>query len=473
MINVDLIIEHNKKYYALIKYCGLISGIYLISISHSYADIIVDGSALLNQQATITTHIELKNMCKEQNARCQGGTYFYIDIVTPDKHGLSHNKYRDFSNEKGHGYNKIIFNNILSDNKESTGNPHLIDKTAKVILNEVTGKQPSELYGSLFVEGDKAHVIIANLSGISCDSCRFNNTGHVTLTTGIPVTHAGRLIGYDVNHGAIQIKSGGLRQSSYSDTFLDLFAHSLKIDGELIGNDILAIIGKHAVSFAPIGKNIDIRPIGGFTSDYQKSVNVEVSRVGKIYADRIFINTNGGSLSNKGLIDSDDIVKIFSSASIKNSGKIMSRKVALRGADYIDNSGGYIKTERQSYPFDTKDKLSIRMFGGDIFNRGGNIYSNSGNISLKATELVDNNKGMIKSNSTSGPANINIKSRGLNNSIGSIITSSDIDISTSRLNNNRGKIISVMGRVDLTYRRLTEHQGAIHGGLDVYRTIKH
>ena len=105
MLNVDLMIKYNAKHYALIIYCSLIIGVFLISISHSYAGIIVDSSAPLNQQATITTHIELKKTCKEQNARCQGATSFYMDMVTPDKHGLSHNKYRDFSNEKGQGYN--------------------------------------------------------------------------------------------------------------------------------------------------------------------------------------------------------------------------------------------------------------------------------------------------------------------------------------------------------------------------------
>ncbi|AKP33743.1 two-partner secretion domain-containing protein [Yersinia aleksiciae] len=469
MINLHLDVRCKSKYICF----GFIGCAYLASIPYLYADVIADTTVLLGKQVKVSKYIEAKKMCKEQNARCQGATFTNIDIISPDKNGLSHNKYKKFNNERGQGYNKITFNNVLADSKELTGNPFLIDKTAKVILNEVTSKEPSQLHGSLVVAGDKAHVIIANPSGISCDGCSFSNTEHVTLTTGIPVVHAGTLIGYDVNRGTIHIKKGGLDHHEHFYTFLDFFANSLKIDGEVISDDIVSIIGQHAVSFAPVGEKINIRTMGGFTSDYKKKVNVDVSKLGGMYADRIFITTRGGSVSNKGIIDAEAVVNISSSASVKNNGgKITSQKVILRGLASIDNMGGRIKAERQALPYDANNRFSIRMSGGDILNRNGSIYANSGHILIQASELVENVHGTIKSNMTSGAANIKIKSKGMNNSMGGIITSSDIDIDTGHLKNYRGKIVSFMGKVDLSYWKITENLGEIHGGIDVHRTVK-
>ncbi|NIL04698.1 filamentous hemagglutinin N-terminal domain-containing protein [Yersinia mollaretii] len=449
--------------------------IYFFSISCSHADIIVDDTAPLNQQPKVTAHLERKKMCSVQNAHCQGGTFTTVNIVAPDENGLSHNKYKRFNNAIGKGFNELILNNTLADSPGATGNPHLTDKPARVILNEVTSNQPSQLYGSLSVAGRTAHVIIANPSGITCEGCRFSNTGHVTLTTGVPVVHAGTLLGYDVNRGVIHIEKNGLKHNDEPYTFLDLFAGSLKVNGEIRSSDVIAIIGKHAVSFSKSDETIAIRAIGGFSGDYRKAVNVDVSQLGRMYSDRIFIKTSGGSVVNKGIIDADVIVNISSSFAIRNNnGTISSHKVKLKSEGFIDNRLGQIKSQRQDLPshVNAKEKFAIRLVGRNIFNKEGGIYTNSGSISIQATDTVGNVQGAIKSNSTVGPANISIKAKAVNNFMGKIITSSNIAINTGHLKNNQGKIVSIFGQVDLSYKKVTDTSGVIHGGLEVNRTIK-
>lgn len=475
MANSNVNVKCHGRYITAILFYSFMGCIYFASISCSHADVIVDDTAPLNQQPKVTAHLERKKMCSVQNAHCQGGTFTTVNIVAPDENGLSHNKYKRFNNALGKGHNELILNNTLADNPGAAGNPHLTDKPARIILNEVTSNQPSELYGSLSVAGRTAHVIIANPSGITCEGCRFSNTGHVTLTTGVPVVHVGTLLGYDVNRGVIHIGKNGLKHNDDPYTFLDLFAGSLKVDGEIRSRDIIAIVGKHAVSFAKSDETVAIRSIGGFSEDYRKTVNVDVSQLGGMYSDRIFIKTGGGSVLNKGIIDADVIVNISSSFSIRNNnGTISSHKVKLKSEGFIDNRLGQIKAQRQDLPshVNAKERFAIRLVGRNIFNKEGGIYANSGNISIQATDTVGNVQGVIKSNSTVGPANISIKAKAVNNFMGKIITSSNIAINTGHLKNNQGKIVSIFGQVDLSYKKVTDTSGVIHGGLEVNRTIK-
>ncbi len=53
------------------------------------------------------------------------------------------------------------------------------------------------------VAGDKAQVIVANASGITCNNCGFINTDRVTLPTGKPIVAGGEVLGYNVEKGQI------------------------------------------------------------------------------------------------------------------------------------------------------------------------------------------------------------------------------------------------------------------------------
>jgi filamentous hemagglutinin family protein len=64
------------------------------------------------------------------------------------------------------------------------GNPWLAKGEAKVILNEVNSRDPSNLNGMIEVAGKKAQVVIANPAGITCNGCGFINANRATLTTG-------------------------------------------------------------------------------------------------------------------------------------------------------------------------------------------------------------------------------------------------------------------------------------------------
>lgn len=70
------------------------------------------------------------------------------------------------------------------------GNPNLAGGSARIILNEVTHANPSQLNGYLEVAGQRAQVVVANPWGISCSGCGFINTQQAMLSTGTPQLNA-------------------------------------------------------------------------------------------------------------------------------------------------------------------------------------------------------------------------------------------------------------------------------------------
>ena len=91
-----------------------------------------------------------------------------VNIKAPNGSGLSHNKFGEF-NVGAEGVilnnSKIIGQSVLGG--YITGNPNLTGSNARIILNEVTGTNRSNLLGATEIFGAKADYILANLNGIS------------------------------------------------------------------------------------------------------------------------------------------------------------------------------------------------------------------------------------------------------------------------------------------------------------------
>ncbi len=350
----------------------------------------------------------------------------------------------------------------------------MIDKSAKVILNEVTSDKQTELHGNLTIVGPAAHVIIANPSGIRCNGCQFHNTNHVTLTTGTPVfSRAGNLMGYHVAQGNISIDRNGLRHNDDFDAYLDLFSSSLTIDGEIRSGDIAIATGKLNINYAPVGKLLNVKPIYDYIDEYKTNLVVDVTQLGGMYANKILIFAKSGGIKNKGVIDARTTANLISSSFISNSnGRISAPKIKLRSSGNINNIRGRIKSERQGLDFKVDEKFGIRITGHNVNNKTGSIYANSGLTSISADYTINNVQGVIKSNASAGSADIQLKAKTVDNDYGNIITSQNILIDTNELSNNKGRIVSAFSDIELRYKRFPGDAGVIHGGLDVIRTLK-
>lgn len=79
-----------------------------------------------------------------------------VDINKPNGSGLSHNIWDNLNVDK----NGVVFNNSANESSTSLagniqGNSNLTSGSAKVILNEVTSKNPSTINGMMEVAGEK------------------------------------------------------------------------------------------------------------------------------------------------------------------------------------------------------------------------------------------------------------------------------------------------------------------------------
>lgn len=307
-----------------------------------------------------------------------------VDINNADSNGLSHNMWKDFNvSNKG-----MILNNSMVDLVREKGNIAKngnLTSSAKVILNEVISKKSSALNGFIEVGGLKADVIISNPNGIICSGCSFINTNRTTLTTGIPVMdREGALSSFKVTKGNITINK------SMTADYTTLLADSLKINGKIKSNSVLAMAGNYIYSSA--NGNLEVMTKAA-------STGIDVSALGGITAGTIFLaSTNtGAGVNNKGTLNAQAL-QINSNGKITNAGTIESASVA------IFNSSGDFTNEAQGKIISHGDiAVASRT---DITNQGS-ISSQSGTIDMKAgSSSSDNSLSGLISNLFTSSGNI-------------------------------------------------------------------
>ncbi|PKM22712.1 MAG: hypothetical protein CVV10_02900, partial [Gammaproteobacteria bacterium HGW-Gammaproteobacteria-14] len=232
--------------------------------------------------------VRLASGSKAKMDRAANGTTI-VNIEAPNSKGLSHNTYSRFDvSQQGlilNNSNKVVKTGIAG---YIDANPNLGNGSARVILNEVTSRNPSDLRGFIEVGGKRANVIVANPNGISCDGCGFINTNRATLSTGRPVIDDGMPGALHVTGGTVNIGAGGLNALA-ADQF-DVIAEAVHLSGDLYGNNINLITGKQRVEYASLGiSNIDAG------TDSSAGFSISSSALGGIYGDRIrLIATESG-----------------------------------------------------------------------------------------------------------------------------------------------------------------------------------
>ena len=226
--------------------------------------------------------------------------------------GLSHNKFNDLQV----GAEGIVFNN--SQNAINTqlagsisGNSNLTNGTAGIILNEVTGSNPSALNGMLEIAGQSASLIIANPNGINAAGVGFINTNRAVLTTGVPaIDAAGNLEGFTVNNAseitfADRIETGtsgaetGFINGSSTTPRIDLISRAVKVNGTLQAEELNIVTGTNKVAYSDLAAE----QLAAATT--KPTLALDVSTLGGMYAGRIkMVGTEGGvGVRNAGVME--------------------------------------------------------------------------------------------------------------------------------------------------------------------------
>ena len=156
-----------------------------------------------------------------------------VQIVQPNSNGISHNKFQDFNV----GPAGLILNNSQVYGRSNLGgmilgNPNLQQgASARLIINEVTSSNPSELWGFTEIFGHPAEYILANPNGIYANGAGFINIPRVTLSTGIPQfdPRTGGIKALMVDQGKVIVGPRGLSLQGLD--FFDVVARATEING--------------------------------------------------------------------------------------------------------------------------------------------------------------------------------------------------------------------------------------------------
>ena len=262
--------------------------------------------------ANTNTTVSAPAAGQQVNSQNIGGTVV-VNINNPQgPGGLSHNKFTDLQV----GKEGIVFNN--SQNAINTqlagsisGNSNLTNGPAGIILNEVTGSNPSALNGMLEIAGQNASLIIANPNGINAAGVGFINTNRAVLTTGVPtIDAAGNLEGFTVNNASkitfadrIETDTAGAETGFINGSSItpriDLISRAVKINGTLQAEELNVVTGANKVAYS------DLQAEQMSAATAKPALALDVSALGGMYAGRITMvgTENGVGVKNAGVME--------------------------------------------------------------------------------------------------------------------------------------------------------------------------
>lgn len=323
-----------------------------------------------------------------------------VNVARPSSAGVSVNTYNQFDVQKA---GAILNNSATMVQTQQAGwingNPNYgAGQAARIIVNQVNSPNPSQIRGALEIAGARAELVIANPSGIFVDGGTFLNTSRATLTTGVPYYGAdGSLAGYNVNRGLVTVSGAGLNATGTDQ--VDLIARAVQANSAIYAKNLNVIAGAARVNHDTLAAT----PIAG--DGPAPSVAIDVSQLGGMYADRIFLASNefGVGVANAGAIaaQAGDLT-LQSNGRLVLTGKTMaSGNVALSASGGIENSG--TTYAQQSLSASTAADLT-----------------NSGTLAAKQNTTV--NAGSVNSTGTLGA--------GVNND-GSVTHGGDLNLTAS------------------------------------------
>jgi filamentous hemagglutinin family protein len=344
-----------------------------------------------------------------------------VNINAPSTSGISHNKYSRFDvGAKGLVLNNSKESIVTSVTGVIAGNRNLATgDAARIILNEVTSNRASKLEGNLEVAGQKAHVIIANPNGITCNGCDFINTSRNTLTTGKPIMQGGQLTGFDVQKGKITVSGRGMKDN-YSE-YTDMIARYVQITAPVEANNLTVMGGLN--SQVSIENNAVVAK--GTSAKNSAGVGIDVSNLGGMYANKITLiaNHDGVGVRNAGIISSQGDITIDSRGHISNEagGIAATNRLDLIAGGDVTNNAQLIAT---------------------VLNTEANNISTTGKIntaaaSFKAKKKFTNDQGNVTANNY-----LYINAKDVKNNNGDLMSGGNLDIEATTVAHTQTAAIS-------------------------------
>lgn len=257
-----------------------------------------------------------------------------VQITNPSAGGVSRNQFTRFDVDPG----GLILNNSTTLTRTQLAgwipnNPNLC-KPASVILNEVTGGDPSRLLGIMEVAGPKAEVVVANPNGITCSGCGFINVSRGTLTTGTPVFGgAGSLDAYRVVGGSVAVEGAGLDARGLDQ--VDLISRAVTANAGIWASRLNVITGANQVDRGSLAAT----PIDG--QGAAPALSLDIGALGGMYAGKIqLVGTESGvGVRSEGTLASEGEFKLESNGQVVLQGSTTSAGAMQVRASSLDSHG--------------------------------------------------------------------------------------------------------------------------------------
>ncbi|EGM2364007.1 filamentous hemagglutinin N-terminal domain-containing protein [Salmonella enterica] len=383
-----------------------------------------------------------------------------VNIQTPSAGGVSHNTYSQFDV----GNQGVILNNAHNNVQTQlggmvAGNPWLAKGEARIILNEVNSRNPSQLNGFIEVAGKKAQVVIANPAGISCDGCGFINANRATLTTGQPQMKNGSLTGFSVERGEIQVAGKGM-DASRTD-YTDIIARSVKINAGIWAQDLKVTTGRNNVDIA----HGQIEKKTGDASSHPQMA-LDVASLGGMYAGKIrLVGTETGvGVRNAGHIGAQaGAVTLTADGRIENSGSISAKTdVHLATTRELHNSGSVYAGQ------DTQ----IQSDG--VFTHTGSVASRR-NTRIQTARLTGGERSLLAAGvkddgRLAAAGNLTVSTTGELAAHGQVLSGGDVQLKGQGLDLSNSRIQGQHTELDATSGNLSTQNAQLSAGTLFART---
>ncbi|QIK15143.1 filamentous hemagglutinin N-terminal domain-containing protein [Leclercia sp. 29361] len=448
------------------------------AVQTAQATIVADAGAPKNQQPTVVN---------SANGTPQ------VNIQTPSAAGVSRNNYTQFDvDSKGAILNNSHKNVQTNLGGMVAGNPWLAKGEAKVILNEVSSRDPSKLNGMIEVAGKKAQVVIANPSGITCSGCGFINANRATLTTGQPQMKDGALTGFNVERGEVVVEGAGMDTSGADYT--DIIARSVKVNAGLWANDLKVTTGRNKVDAAheAIEKGsddpatrpqlaVDVASLGGMYAGKIRMVGTEtgvgVRNAGAIGAQAGSVTISAdGRIENSGTVRAGDAASLQTASELNNSGVITAaNNVRANAASLTSSTNSVLAAGVKSdgkladagdLELSTSGQLTTHgqnLAGGNLSARGQGVDVSGSQTQAKRVLLDGGAEDVSTASARVNASELTVRSGKMLNNAGGALSAETINLSAHDLSNQQGKIVHSGGSalaVDLP-GKLDNRQGQI------------
>ena len=431
--------EAKKLWQKLTAYCcaGLLTFQPLISVADTIA---VDKTVAVSQRPTLD--------------RAANGVDI-VNIARPNDKGVSHNLFSEFNVSK----DGVILNNSRTITNTQlgghiAGNANLTDASARLILNEVTGANRSQLLGYTEIAGQSADYVLANPYGITCDGCGFINIPRVTLAAGKPELVNGQLRSINVDNGNFIVQGMGLNAANVKH--LDIIARSAYINAQLHAQKVMMALGKNRVDYAT-SRPTALENDGSDSPEFA----LDVAALGGMYVNAI---TMMGTESGVGVRVAGDMAAATGDMVLTADGNIVINKATAKERIAISSFNGDVTLH------DNVHANIIDAIAGKTLSLTGDIVAGTSEIDLRAQDIVtdaqlltgfDNNGNYLKDGLL-----LAIAQNSWINS-GEVLSTGDANIVVNRLLNNPDALIQADKDLLLRAVTVTNQNAIIAAGGDL------